>query len=47
MKKETRLNIRIDPDFKQQLKEAAKTDNRTLANFVTLVLERELKRGLK
>ena len=44
MKKETRLNIRIDPELKDQLKRAAKADDRTLANFVILLLKKEFER---
>ena len=42
MKKETRLNIRIEQDFKEQLKQAAKSENRTVANFVISVLQERL-----
>jgi len=37
--KEERLNIRIEPSLKESLKEAAKKENRSLANFVVTVLQ--------
>ena len=42
MKKDNRLNIRISSELKQRLEEAAKKDNRTLGNYVTILLEKEL-----
>lgn len=42
--KDCRLNIRVTPSFKTRLEKAAKLDSRTLANFVSLVLEKELER---
>jgi len=40
--KEARLNIRIEQSLKEELQEAAKKDNRSLANFVTNILKAKL-----
>ena len=37
--KDARLNIRIEPSLKEAIQDAAKSENRTLANYVTHVLQ--------
>jgi len=36
------LNVRIDPELREQLKEQAKRENRTLSNLVDTVLREAL-----
>lgn len=38
------LNIRIDPDLKKAAKKAAESENRSLSNWVTWLIQREIKR---
>ena len=40
--KESRLNIRIEPSFKEKLQAAAKEESRTLASFVINALKQYL-----
>jgi uncharacterized protein (DUF1778 family) len=37
--KEERLNIRIEPSLKEEIKKAANQENRSLANFVITILQ--------
>jgi predicted HicB family RNase H-like nuclease len=39
------LNIRIDPELKKAAKKAAESDNRSLSNWVTWLIQREIKRS--
>jgi predicted HicB family RNase H-like nuclease len=41
------LNIRIDPDLKKQAKKLAQDEGRSLSNWVTWLINRELKRAGK
>lgn len=41
------LNLRIDADLKKKAKKAAEDDGRTLSNWVTWLIERELKKARK
>ena len=36
------LKIRITPELKQQLQEAAQADGRTVSNYVEMLIRREL-----
>ena len=38
------LTIRIDPDLKKAAKKAAESENRSLSNWVTWLIQREIKR---
>lgn len=40
--KDTRLNIRIDGELKQQIQDTADSEGRTLANFVLRALQEKL-----
>ena len=44
MPKDKLLNIRIDPDLKKAAKVLAAKENRSLSNWVTWLIQRELKR---
>ncbi len=44
MSKTKLLNIRIDPDLKKRAKKLAEADGRSLSNWITLLIERELKK---
>ena len=37
------LNIRIDPELKKAAKKAAESENRSLSNWVTWLIQREIK----
>ena len=41
------LNIRIDPELKKKAKRLAEDDGRTLSNWVTRLIEREIKKTKK
>jgi predicted HicB family RNase H-like nuclease len=47
MSKSKVLNIRIDPELKKKAKRLADIDGRTLSNWVTRLIERELKKTKK
>lgn len=42
MSKSKLLNIRIDPDLKKRAKKLAQADGRSLSNWVTLLIVREV-----
>lgn len=44
MSKTKVLNLRIDPDLKKQAKKLAEKDERTLSNWVTHLIRREVER---
>lgn len=44
-KKNKLLNIRIDADLKKQAKKIAQDDGRSLSNWVTRLIEKELKKA--
>jgi predicted HicB family RNase H-like nuclease len=44
MSKDKVLNIRIDPELKKAAKKAAESENRSLSNWVTWLIQREIKR---
>ena len=44
MSKDKILNIRIDPELKKAARKAAEADNRSLSNWVTMLIQREIKR---
>ena len=44
-KKTKLLNIRIDADLKRQAKKIAIDDGRSLSNWVTRLIEREVKKA--
>jgi predicted HicB family RNase H-like nuclease len=39
------LNVRIDPELKKQARKVADADNRSLSNWVTWLIQREIKRS--
>jgi predicted HicB family RNase H-like nuclease len=41
------LNIRIDPELKKTAKKVAESDHRSLSNWVTWLIQREVKRSGK
>ena len=41
------LNIRIDAELKKKAKKVAEDDGRTLSNWVTRLIEREVKKSKK
>lgn len=41
------LNIRIDPELKKQAKKIAQEEGRSLSNWVTWLITRELKKHTK
>ena len=47
MTKSKILNIRIDPDLKKKAKKLAEEDARTLSNWVTHLIEKEVKNAKK
>ena len=47
MSKSKILNIRIDPELKKKAKRLAEVDGRTLSNWVTRLIEREVKKARK
>lgn len=42
IKKDDRINIRIDEELKQKVKDVAKKENRTLSNYIENVLRKEV-----
>lgn len=42
MKKTDNIYIRVTPELKQQLQNAAQADNRTLSSYIETVLKRAL-----
>jgi antitoxin component of RelBE/YafQ-DinJ toxin-antitoxin module len=47
MPKEKIINFRIDGELKSRAKKLAEADGRSLSNWITLLIERELKRAKK
>lgn len=47
MAKDKILNIRIDPDLKKQAKKLAEAEGRSLSNWVTWLINREIKKAGK
>lgn len=47
MAKDKILNIRIDPELKKQAKKIAQEEGRSLSNWVTWLITRELKKHTK
>lgn len=47
MPKSKILNIRIDPELKKKAQKLAEEDGRTLSNWVTRLIEKELKKSKK
>ena len=47
MAKSKVLNLRIDPDLKKRAKRIAEDDGRSLSNWVTRLIEREVKKAEK
>lgn len=47
MSKNKVLNIRIDADIKKQAKKLAESDGRSLSNWVTRLIEAEIKKAAK
>ena len=47
MPKERIINFRIDADLKNRAKKLAETDGRSLSNWITMLIERELKKNKK
>ncbi len=45
MPKDQILNVRIDPELKQQARKLAEQDSRTLSNWVIWLIRRELRRA--
>ena len=47
MPKEKIINFRIDADLKNRARKLAEVDGRSLSNWITLLIEKEVKRGRK
>ena len=47
MPKEKIINFRIDADLKNRAKKLAEADGRSLSNWITMLIERELKKNKK
>lgn len=47
MPKEKVINFRIDADLKTRARKLAESDGRSLSNWITHLIEREVKRGRK
>jgi antitoxin component of RelBE/YafQ-DinJ toxin-antitoxin module len=47
MAKEKIINFRIDSQLKKEAKRLAEADGRSLSNWITLLIEREIKRVKK
>ena len=47
MPKEKIINFRIDADLKNRARKLAEADGRSLSNWITLLIEKEVKRGRK
>jgi antitoxin component of RelBE/YafQ-DinJ toxin-antitoxin module len=47
MAKEKIINFRIDAELKNKAKKLADSDGRSLSNWITLLIEREIKKARK
>lgn len=47
MSKQKIINFRIDADTKQKAKKLADSDGRSLSNWITWLIEREIKKNKK
>lgn len=47
MTKEKIINFRIDADLKNSARKLAEADGRTLSNWITLLIQKEVKRNRK
>lgn len=47
MTKEKIINFRIDGELKNRAKKLAESDGRSLSNWITLLIEREIKKSRK
>ena len=47
MPKERIINFRIDVDLKNRAKKLAEADGRSLSNWITMLIEKELKKNKK
>jgi predicted HicB family RNase H-like nuclease len=47
MSKSKLLNVRINPDFKKRAKELAKSDGRSLSNWVIKLIAQEIEKADK
>jgi len=47
MPKEKIINFRIDADLKNRARKLAESDGRSLSNWITMLIERELKKNKK
>jgi antitoxin component of RelBE/YafQ-DinJ toxin-antitoxin module len=47
MAKEKIINFRIDGDLKSKAKKLAEADGRSLSNWITLLIEREIRKARK
>lgn len=47
MPKEKIINFRIDAELKNRARKLAEADGRSLSNWITLLIEKEVKRGRK
>ena len=43
MSKTERIDIRISPELKQQLQQAADAENRTVSNYIVNLIQRDIK----
>ena len=43
MPKTERIDIRISPELKQQLQQAADAENRTVSNYIVHLIQKDLK----
>ena len=44
MSKTERIDVRISPELKQQLQQAADAENRTVSNYIVNLIQRDLNR---
>jgi len=47
MTKEKIINFRIDADLKNSARKLAEADGRTLSNWITVLIQKEVKRNRK
>ena len=47
MAKEKIINFRIDGELKAKARKLAESDGRSLSNWITMLIEKEVKRGRK
>ncbi len=47
MPKEKIINFRIDAELKSRARKVAEADGRSLSNWITLLIEREIKKSRK